>query len=454
MLGSAAQNVIALSDSVFLYHRSEEDFATIGFVGVFYLVIAAIGFGFSKGGQIIIARRMGEDRPAEVGRTFWAMLYFELALAILMFLFMRFGAYHFFSLLVDSEIILYKSLEYLDYRSLGVFFSYIGVAIIALYTGIARPLFIIVDTVILAIVNIVLNYGLIFGHFGLPEMGIAGAGLASTIAEVVAFVVFLVYIFFDKKARPFRLFSPPPFDFKSVADVLMDDQVKQPKKKKKRLPITFPLIQRQYALGAPIVAQAVVGLGSWFIFFGIVENLGERPLAITNLVRMVYLVLSIPCWGFASGVNTLVSNFIGARKRQAVVPIIWKTSKICLAFTWALTIPVILFPKKILYPLLGSGDMSLIADAQPILYVLFGILTVFSVGAVYFNGLAGTGATFFGLKVQFWCAVGYLIYIYFVIEIAEAGLAWAWAAEIWYWIAMLIVTMVYLRGKAWYALRV
>jgi len=82
MLGSAVQNIIALSDSVFLYHLSEVDFAAIGFVGVFYLIIAAIGFGFSKGGQILIARRMGERKPEEVGRTFYAMLYFELGLDI------------------------------------------------------------------------------------------------------------------------------------------------------------------------------------------------------------------------------------------------------------------------------------------------------------------------------------------------------------------------------------
>ena len=59
MLGSAAQNVIALSDSVFLYHLSETDFASIGFVGVFYLVVAAIGYGFSRGGQIMIPRVRG-----------------------------------------------------------------------------------------------------------------------------------------------------------------------------------------------------------------------------------------------------------------------------------------------------------------------------------------------------------------------------------------------------------
>ena len=63
MLGSAAQNIIVLSDNVFLYHYNSVDFAASGLVGVFYLIIASIGYGFSRGGQIIIARRMGEGRP-------------------------------------------------------------------------------------------------------------------------------------------------------------------------------------------------------------------------------------------------------------------------------------------------------------------------------------------------------------------------------------------------------
>lgn len=428
MLGSAVQNIIALSDSVFLYHLSEVDFAAIGFVGVFYLIVAAIGFGFSKGGQILIARRVGEKKYAQVGRTFYAMLYFELGLALVMFLFMQYGTYYFFSIFVNSDVIFYKSLEYLEYRSWGVFFSYAGVAIIALYTGVARPMFIVVDTLVLALVNIVLNYGLIFGRWGLPEMGIAGAGLASTIAEVIAFVLFVVYVLFDKPSQRYNLFKFPKID--------------------------IPLIKSQLRIGTPIVAQAVVGLGSWFVFFGIVENLGERPLAITNLVRMVYLVLSIPCWGFSSGINTIVSNFIGAKRRDAVLPIIWKTAKICWLITMVITLPVVLFPEYLLYPLLGSEDMSLIIDAKPTLRVLLGILFLFSVGGVYFNGLAGTGATAFGLKMQTVCAVFYLVYIYFIVEYTNGGLEWAWASEIFYWMAMLIMSIWYMRSKKWYDLKV
>ncbi len=345
---------------------------------------------------------------------------------------MQFGCQYFFALFVDSDIIYNKSLEYLEYRSYGVFFSYTGVAIVALYTGVARPAFIMIDTILLAIVNIVLNYYLIFGYdigrFHFPAMGIAGAGLASTIAEVVAFVFFVAYMFWDKETRLYELFKLPDIDLK--------------------------LINAQLKIGAPIVAQAVVGLGSWFVFFGIVENLGERELAITNLVRMVYLVLSIPCWGFASGINTLVSNFIGQRKRQAVIPIIWKTSKICFVFTMLLALPIALFPEHLLYPLLGGEDMSLITEARPIFYVLLGILAFFSVGGVYFNGLAATGATYYGLKIQTFCAIGYLFYIYFIVEYSNGGLEWAWASEIFYWIVLLVLTVWYLESKAWHHLKV
>ncbi len=429
MLGSAVQQIIVLTDGVFLYHKSEADFGAIGLVGVFYLMIAAIGYNFSKGGQIMIARRAGENNPVKVGQVFQASLIFEFFLAIVMFLVMQYGSYYIFSLFTDNDIYFYKSLEYLEFRSYGVFFSYVGLSIIALYTGIARTKFILIDSIILAIVNVVLNYGFIFGNLGLPELGIQGAGIASTIAEAFTFFLFLIYIAFDKKIRKYKLFSIPKI-------------------------IDFEAIKTQYRISAPVVAQAVVGFGSWFAFFGIIENLGERPLAITNLVRMVYLTLSIPTWGFASGANTLISNYIAQGKGKEVIPLLWKISKMCLVWTCVLLLPILLFPKLILYPLFGKQDMSLIVESQPIFYVMGVILLLFSVSAVFFNGLAATGATVFGLMIQTVSVVIYLIYVYFVIEVFGAGLGWAWASEIYYWIIIFVASYWFLRSERWHGLKV
>lgn len=427
MLGSAVQNVIALTDSVFLYHLDATDFAAIGFVGVFYLIIAAIGYSFSKGGQIMIARRVGEARRGEVGQSFYALIYFELFLGVLMFLFMQYGAGPFFAQIVRSEVILEKSLEYLEPRSYGVFFSYLGVAIIAMYTGIARTRFIVIDTLLLATINIVLNYGLIFGHWGLPAMGIAGAGLASTIAEIVAFLVFVLYMLFDRHIRHYDIFRLPR--------------------------VRLPLISQLFNLSSAVVVQSIVGLGSWFAFFAIIEKIGERELAISNLARMVYLILSVPTWGYASGINTMVSHFIGRGKRQAVLPVIWKTAKLGLSTTMILAIPVIFFPQYLLYPLLGGEDMSLIIESRPVLNLLLVILGLFAVGGIYFNGFIGTGATWAGLRIQFVGTLVYLVYVYLIVKVWELNLVWAWGGEIVYWVIGLTLTVWALHQRRWHGLK-
>lgn len=429
MLGSAAQNVIALSDAVLLYHRGEVEFAAIGFAGVFYITVAAIGFGFSRGGQIMIARRMGEGRPGSVGHVFHTMLLSELSLAALMWAFMHFATPWFFALFLDHSPAIYeKSLEYIHYRSYGVFFSYAGVAMIALYSGIARTAFILVDTAVLAVVNLILNYALIFGAFGLPEMGIGGSGLASSIAEGIAFVVFAVYMFFDRKNRPLRVFSRPELD--------------------------GAMARQQLRLSFPVVAHAAVGQGSWVFFFGMVENLGERALAISNLARTVYLLLSIPVWGFATGINTLVSNLIGQGRRHDVLAAAWKTGKLCLLTTMMVAIPVLFYPEQLLYPLLGKSDMSLISETRPVFYLLLGLLTMSTFGTILVNALSGTGATLFSLRLQAICIAIYLAYIYYVTNFTQADLVWVWAAEVLYWMLMIVLSFAYLRTERWHALEV
>ncbi len=426
MIGSAAQQIITLSDSVFLFPKGEDDFAAIGFAGVFYLIIAAIGYGFSKGGQIMIARRSGEDNESNIGANFQAMVVFEFILALLLFAFIWIVCPALFDIALESDIIHAKSMEYLKYRSFGLFFSYVGMCFIALYTGIARTTFIMIDTLLLGVMNIILNYGLINGLWGLPEMGIAGAGLASVISEIFAFFLFLGYMIWDKEIRPFRLLQ--------------------------RLKPDIQLIKTQFSIALPIVVQSVLGLGSWFIFFAIIDNLGERELAKANLVRIVYMFLSIPVWGFSSGINTLTSNCIGQKRFDMVMPIALRTALLTFGTTLILMVPILLAPEYLLTFIFRygvEGDMSIIPESLPILYILGGVLTTFIFGAIYFNALSGTGATLQGLKIQVVCIIIYLVYTYSIVNFFGKGQVWAWAGEMLYWLIMFVITFWYLRSLKW-----
>lgn len=427
MLGSAAQNIIVLSDNVFLYHYDRIDFEASGLVGVFYLIIASIGYGFSRGGQIIIARHNGEKNYVGAGADFQSLFIFELVLSVLLFLFLQFGSKPFFEMFNYDQEILQKCLEYIYPRSWGVFFSYLGISLIAFYTGIARTKFIIYDTIVLIVVNIILNYLLVFGKFGFPEMGIAGSALASTIAEVVAFLVFIGYMIWDKANRKYELLSMHRLAIKDFSNM--------------------------FRISIPIVFQSILGIGSWFLFFSFIENIGNDELAISNLLRTVYLILSIPCWGYSAGINTMVSSFIGNKKRQAVLPLIIKTTKLNLLTTLLISLPIILFPEFFLYPLFGKDDMTLILMSKPYMITVFVILMVFGTGGIFINGLIGTGHTQTALRIQTIFTIFYIVYSYLMIKQWYFGLHWAWAAEIFYWLGITIMSYLYLKSNKWHFLK-
>jgi Na+-driven multidrug efflux pump len=423
MIGSAAQNIIALTDSLFLYYYDIHDFAAAGFVSVFYLVVSAIAFGISKGGQILIARKFGEKSYEFVKKYFYATLIYELVLGIIVFMSLYFAARPILSVFVQSEIILEKSILFLDNRIIGLIFAYVGLALISLYIGIKRPTFIFIDTLVLCVTNIILAYVFVFGKFGFPEMGIAGAGLASGLSEIIAFMVFVIYMVFDKNIRKFKLLKIPHFEFDWIKTI--------------------------NSISFPILLQSLLAISSWFLFFSFIEKLGERELAISNLLRIAYLVFAIPCWGYSTSINTLVSNTIGKKRQDRVLKLVLHSSLIAFVTTAVISIPFLLFPLTFLAPLLGHHDIELIRDAVPYFKILLCILLVYSITTMYSNSVTGAGETIKALKIQFIASSVYLALSFWAIHHKTNGLALAWSAEIVYWLIQGYLSYRVMQSRRW-----
>lgn len=429
MIGSAVQNIITLTDTFFLGRvegKEVEYLGAIGLAGVFYLLITTIGYSFTKAGQIMIARRMGAEANEEIALITHAMAAFSLVLALVMFIFMKFFAAGFFSLIVTDPDILKSCIEYLDYRSYGVFFSYMGVVILSFYSGIARTTVIIYNALIMGVSNFVLNYGLIFGHLGMPEMGIGGAALASTLSEVIAFVIFLIYMVFDKKAQIYKLFQSPKID--------------------------ITIITAQIKLSIPMVLQTFASLGSWFVFFALIEQLGKNELAVSNIIRTFYMMFMIPAWGFSSGINTIVSNLIGKKQLRQVWPAITKTAILCFAVTMTLGLSLVFFPNAMLH--FVTNDEIVIEGAKKLIWVLLLILALYSFSIIYFNGLVGTGATKVALYIQVSCVILYSIYVYIVVGLLKSSLELSWMAEVVYMVSSMMVSIWYLKSNRWLKVKI
>ena len=189
-------------------------------------------------------------------------------------------------LLVSSESIYEGTMEFLDWRIYGFFFSFVNVMFRALYIGITRTKVLTINAVVMALTNVILDYALIFGKFGLPEMGIKGAAIASVLAEASSILFFLIYTYISVDLKKYGLNRLRSFD--------------------------PALLMRILSISCFTMLQYFLSMATWFVFFVAVERLGQRELAIANIVRSIYVVLLIPVNALATTTNSLVSNAIGA----------------------------------------------------------------------------------------------------------------------------------------------
>lgn len=420
-LSLLAQNVINVTDTAFLGRVGEVELGASAMGGLFYICIFTIAFGFSTGSQIVIARRNGEGRYADVGPVMIQGVFFLLVMAALLFGLSRAFAPNIMGIMISSEKILDATMEFLDWRIYGFFFSFVNVMFRALYIGITRTKVLTINAVVMAITNVVLDYILVFGKLGFPEMGIKGAAIASVIAEASSIVFFMVYTYITVDLKKYGLNHLRSFD--------------------------MHLLMRILNISCFTMLQYFLSMGTWFVFFVAVERLGQRELAIANIVRSIYIMMLIPVNSLSTTSNTLVSNAIGAGGIGQVVAIIRKIAKMSFLIMLVCVVVAMIFPQALLS--VYTNEQALIQEAVGSVYVICIAMLVASLANVYFNGISGTGNTQAALYLELITLAVYVSYIFFVGIYLQAPVQICFTTEVLYYALVLITSYLYLKKGNW-----
>lgn len=421
IIGSVAQNLINVTDTAFLGRVGAVALGASALGGMFYFVLIMLGMGFGTGTQIIIARRFGEGNKHLIGKTFDHSLYFMLPLSLLAFLVLYFLSAPILRAVVASDAIYEASVKFLNYRVYGIFFAFGQVLYRSFYIGIARTQIITWSTVVMALVNIVLDYALIFGRWGFPEMGIEGAALASTIAEVVALAYLVIWTHYKQHQRTYKLYQ-----FK-----IWDKQ----------------LFTRNFKLASPIMVQNFLSLTVWFAFFLLVEKLGEQSLAISNIIRSIYIVLMIPIWGFASAANSMVSYLIGLRRQDMIFLLIKRILFMATGGVLLIVLIGMISPTTVIG--IYTNDIDLMQHTIPVLHVVNLSSLALSFGFVLFNSVLGTGKTNVSFLIEMIVLVFYIFYVFILVNYFHATVVEVWTAELVYGIMMASLSYLYLKKGKW-----
>ena len=424
MLGNLAQTIITFTDTAFLGHLGTNELSASMMAGLYYFVFTTLAMGFAVGIQIFIARRYGEGEYRKIGVVFQHGALFVMGLGILLFGILFFFSHHLLNVIIESDNIYAAADAYLNFRQFGIFFVVFNYLFRSFYVGISSTRVITYSTLIMAVVNIFFDWALIFGHAGLPAMGIGGAALASLLAEITAFCFFWVFTYIKIPHEEYGMFRWHPWQPELMGNILK---------------VAFPsMIQRLFSFGA------------WFIFFVIIEKMGEVAIGISSVVRSTYMIIIIPGIAFAATANTLTSRIIGEGKSDEVMASVWKVVRNSFLCSLVLVVVVGIIPHLVLQ--IYTDDAALAQAAIPSVYVICVATLLGAFSMTFFEAVSGTGNTAAAMALEFGVLIIYIIYVFLMSK--TSTIAGVWTAEWVYNILIGLISLFYIWKADWKKTRI
>ena len=421
MISLVAQNIVNVTDTAFLGHVGAIELGASAIGGLFYITLFMVAYGFTTGVQILIARRHGEKEYAAIGSIFDNSFYFLGVLTIVItLLIVLFGA-HILKPFIASEAVFHASTVFLKYRIFGLFFASSALLFRSFYTGIAFTKYISISAAIMACLNVVLAYGLIFGNLGFPKMGIAGAGLASSISEACALLFFFAITARRAQLAKYKLFTFVKPD--------------------------FTIIKSTLDVSLYVMIQFVLSHAVWLGFFLLIEKMGENSLAVSNIIRSIYMLLMIPAWAMSSATSSIVSNAIGEGFSKQVIPIVNKVLVFSMGIMLVIAILAAFVPHFMIS--IYTSDTRLQEASVASYYIILGAVFLFSATIVLFSGVLGTGNTRSGLAIELFTLSLYLILAWLLAVKLHVPIEVVWLCEYMYAIVLGTLSWIYLRMGKW-----
>ena len=299
-------------------------------------------------------------------------------------------------------------------------------------SGLGRTRPVMVVTLAGTGVNILLDYLLIFGHAGFPEMGISGAGWASVTAGCVQLVSYAVLVFGGRYRRPYKTLSWRP-DAKAF----------------------WALIR----FGLPSGVQFFIDMVGFTGFILLVGRLGRNELAATNLAINVNTIAFMPMIGIGITVSVLVGQALGRNDPRLARASVRSAFDMTILYMGTVAVLFFFVPRLFLLPFAAASnpaEFAAIADLTVVLLRFVAIYTLFDAGNIIFaSAVKGAGDTRFVMWMILCMSVGILILPSFIaITWLSATVYVCWAIASLYVVCLGIAFFLRYRQGKWESMRV
>lgn len=410
-----------LTNSIFLGNLSMQALGDAGITGVFYLIFAVAGHGLNNAVQSVLSRHAGADDHAAFKVILAQGIRISLIFATTGILFTWLIAPSLLQAVADPAA--YPTeISFLRIRIFGLPFLYLFQMGNAFLVASLNSRWLMIGFIAEALVNIALDYLLIFGKAGFPALGFNGAAWASVIAEATGAVVVLWVLVKTGLRREYRLLENFQYARTYTRSILK--------------------------VAIPLVSQFMISVTTWLAFFFLIESLhDEKAKAISNTMRNVFGLGGVFIWAFAGTTNNMVSNLIGQGRQADVMRAIQLIMFWSLGLCTLMVIGVNLFPEWF-FALFGQNE-AFIEAGIPVLRMVSVAMLIMAMGNIWLNGVTGTGKTTMNLAIEIIAITLYMIYTWYFTHVHFISLAMCWSNELVYWSGIFLMSYLYLKSGKW-----
>jgi len=431
IISMSALTIMQFVDRMFLYWHSEEAMAAAMPAGMVQFMLVCFPMGIAQYTSTFVAQYRGAGHKDRIGVAFsqgvrvgfYCTPLFLATIPLAPAIFRLAGH--------DQHMAELETL-YFQVNIFGGGAFVIASSMSAFFVGLGKTRVVMVVDTMSASLNVILDYGWIFGHFGLPGLGIEGAAWATVVSLWFRVAAYTVLMTQSRYRLPYYIWDGRHFD--------------------------APLMARLLRFGAPNGLQLLIEIGGFTLFLLLVGTLGKEAMAATTLAFNINLLAFLPMLGVGIALSTIVGQQLGRNRPTLAARATWTALVIALSYMGAVALMYVAIPDVLLMGhAAGSSpdEFQKLRDTTVVLlrfvaaYCLFDAMNV-----VFASALKGAGDTKFIMLVSLIVTPFPLLAAWAGMRFAGGGLIWCWViATLWVSSIGVLFAARFLHGR-WREMRV
>ncbi len=432
ILSTGALSVQHFVDRMFLSWYSPEAIAAAMPAGMLNFCVMSLFIGTAGYVNTFVAQYFGAGQTHRIGPAVWQGVYVSALGGLCIMLLVPFSE-PIFRLVGHEATIQQLEMEYFAILCLGAGPMIASTALAGFFSGRGRTWPVMWVNILATGTNILLDYILVFGLWGFPEMGIRGAGIATVLSGVFSFLAYIPLVCRSRYDVKYHILKGWRFEKE--------------------------LFFRLLRFGFPSGVQFFLDISGFTVFILLIGHLGTVSLAATNIAFNISTLAFMPMIGSSIAISVLVGQYLGKNQPEMATISVYSGFHLTFAYMSVIALAYLFVPELFVLPFAAGADPAGFAEIYRLTVLLLRFVAVYSIfdtmNLVFASAIKGAGDTRYVMfAIVITSALVLITPTYLGVVVMGWGVMASWINVSAYVIVLSIIFLVRFLGGKWKAMRV